>query len=134
MGYPQIHAIAPDAAGRRLARLAADHDFVLFEFWKTDKAGHAKDMKEAVLVLELFDAFLGGLIDSLDTSDTLLFITSDHGNLEDLTTKAHTRNMVPALLYGLGHDEVARKLGAGSSQAGSLVDVTPALIDAILQN
>lgn len=129
LGHPHIHAVDARVAGKRLADMAAEHDFVLFEFWKTDKAGHAKDMKGAIHVLETFDAFLGGIVDVLDTAETLLLITSDHGNLEDLSTKAHTRNMVPAILYGLHHGDVARELGGDSSRAASLIGVTPAIVD-----
>ncbi|HEX6305039.1 MAG TPA: hypothetical protein VFZ76_12675, partial [Anaerolineales bacterium] len=33
----------------------------------------------------------------------LIFLTSDHGNMEDLTTRRHTLNPVPGLVIGAQH-------------------------------
>lgn len=125
LGYPDIPVIPPAEAGERLSRLSREHDFVLFEYWKTDYAGHAMERREAVDVLETFDAMLRGIIDSLDTDETLLLITSDHGNIEDLTTKSHTRNPVPLILYGAGGAQFAGRFGPGAD----LTAVTPSLLD-----
>jgi hypothetical protein len=144
LGYPDIALIEPAEAGRRLARLASMHDFVLFEYWKTDHAGHAQNMSEAIEDLERFDAMLAGVIEGLDIRETLLLITSDHGNIEDLTTKTHTRNPVPCVIYGRGHAEMAQRLTAHSrtvhererkNQPGrrvNLTRVTPAILELIL--
>jgi phosphopentomutase len=70
---------------------------------------------------------LGGIIDSLDANETLLLITSDHGNIEDLTTKTHTRNPVPLILYGAGAAPCADRF---ETDAG-LTAVTPLLQDYI---
>jgi hypothetical protein len=43
LGYPGMEIIEPAEAGRRLAAISRHHDFVLFEYWKTDRAGHARD-------------------------------------------------------------------------------------------
>ncbi len=99
LGYPDIAEIPAEEAGRRFAGLAKDHDFVLFEYFLTDHAGHKQDMDNAVQVLERFDGFLNGFRDSMDET-TLLVMTSDHGNIEDLRTKTHTRNAVPLWVYG----------------------------------
>jgi phosphopentomutase len=62
--------------------------------------GHRGDLAAAVGVLQRIDAFLAGLLPGL-ASDTLLLLTSDHGNLEDLST-GHTRNPVPLIAVGQG--------------------------------
>jgi 2,3-bisphosphoglycerate-independent phosphoglycerate mutase len=126
LGHPDIEVIEPALAGRRLARLSAIHDFVLFEYWKTDYAGHSQNMKEAIEALERFDAMLGGILDSLDTARTLLVITSDHGNIEDMSVKTHTRHPVPIILYGHKHREAAALLQAKSRPA--LPHVTPSIM------
>jgi phosphopentomutase len=36
----------------------------------------------------------------MDSSEDLLFVTSDHGNIEDISIKTHTKNPVPTILYG----------------------------------
>jgi bisphosphoglycerate-independent phosphoglycerate mutase (AlkP superfamily) len=51
-------------------------------------------------LLETFDQALEGLISSWDDRSGLILLTSDHGNLEDLSTRRHTTNPVPALLIG----------------------------------
>ncbi|HEX2863874.1 MAG TPA: hypothetical protein VHN99_04850, partial [Deinococcales bacterium] len=45
--------------------------------------------------------FLGELLAGLD-DETLLVLTSDHGNFEDLSIKTHTTNPVPLAAVGPG--------------------------------
>ncbi len=106
MGY-DIAPIPPLEAGRRLVNLTREYDFVLFEYWRTDKAGHSESMDEAIDALVPLDGMLEGILSALDIRDTLLLITSDHGNIEDMSSKVHTRNPVPAILYGAGHEAAA---------------------------
>lgn len=89
--------VSPEEAGLRLARLAASHDLVLFETFLTDLAGHRR--LEPAWVLTRLDAFLGSVL-AHRSPDTTLVVCSDHGNLEDTTTKAHTLNPVPLLVVG----------------------------------
>ncbi len=122
LGYT-IEPIQPEEAGKRLVGLTREFDFVLFEYWRTDKAGHSENMEEAVETLEVFDAMLRGVLESLPPDDVLLFITSDHGNIEDMSTKVHTRNPVPAILYGRHHRTIAEVL----ERVPDLTSVTPTL-------
>jgi len=46
----------------------------------------------------------------VDLSKNLVILTSDHGNLEDLSVKTHTRNPVPTLLWGLGAADAASRI------------------------
>lgn len=131
LGYPDMATVTPAEAGRRLVRLTEDHDFVLFEYWRTDHAGHAMKMSEAVSVLDALDGMLGGILETMDVSTTMLLITSDHGNIENLSVKTHTRHPVPLVLYGLGHGEFAARVRNRSSRAPYLTAVTPALMDLI---
>ena len=81
-------------------------------------------MLDAIESLELFDGMLEGILETLDTTETLLLITSDHGNIEDMSTKVHTRNPVPAILFGYRHREVAQAL----QLQPDLTNVAPTLI------
>lgn len=99
LGYFDIPEIAAEEAGRRFAALAEKHTFTLFEYFLTDHAGHRRDMDNAVMVLRRLDKFLAGFRETVNDS-TLLVITSDHGNVEDLRVKTHTRNAVPLWVYG----------------------------------
>jgi bisphosphoglycerate-independent phosphoglycerate mutase (AlkP superfamily) len=126
LGYPDMPLIDPEEAGRRLVELASENDFVLFEYWKTDKAGHSENFAEAVEVLERLDRMLSGIVETMDIRSTLLFITSDHGNVEDMSTKTHTRNPVPVILYGCNHEAIAARL---RTDGADLTFVTPLLME-----
>ena len=128
LGYPSIPVIEPVEAGRRLASFASTFDFVLFEYWRTDHAGHSRSMQESIEVLELFDAMLGGILETLDVRSTLLVITSDHGNIEDLSTKTHTRNPVPCILHGHRHAEFASRI-RHARRTSDLTQITPMLLE-----
>ncbi len=120
------HALTPiteEEAGRRLARLGRAHALTLFEYFLTDKAGHQQDMAHAGLLLQRLDRFFASLLDALDPDRDLLLITSDHGNLEDLTTRTHTRHAVPLVAWGRGADRF--------QDVNDLTGVTPALVDAV---
>jgi hypothetical protein len=90
-------------AGGKLAELARGYDFSMFEYWASDYAGHKQDMAWAVEQLEVFDGVLEGLIDSWDMDEDLVLVTSDHGNMEDLSTRRHTDAKVPGLVIGVKH-------------------------------
>jgi hypothetical protein len=118
LGHDWLPVVTPRAAGANLAGIANAHEVTLYAHYSTDTAGHKKDMPEAIAAIERVDDFLSGLLGSL-SSDVLLVIASDHGNVEDATV-GHTTN--PAL--GLA-------VGPGASDAAELRDlreVTPFLL------
>lgn len=100
LGVTDTPLYSPHQAGEQLARLAFELDFAFFEYWPSDYAGHRQDKSAAVALLETFDGVLGGLLEAWDDQAGLILITSDHGNLEDITTRRHTANPVPALVVG----------------------------------
>jgi len=108
-------------AGVALALLAQKYEFAFFEYWLTDYVGHGQDLNTAVKLLGEFDLVLGGLLNNWDDRN-LILITSDHGNIEDLSTRRHTTNLVPLLLIG------KESIRAEFSGASSLLDVAPAII------
>jgi 2,3-bisphosphoglycerate-independent phosphoglycerate mutase len=100
--------LTPEAAGKRMARLALECDFTVFDHWLPDYAGHFGEMHGAVRILEALDRVLAGLMEVVADSGLSVIVSSDHGNLEDLSEKGHTRNPVPALV--LGAPEAGRRL------------------------
>jgi len=116
-----VPVITPEEAGERIINASEENDLVLYEFFLTDKAGHSMDHGYAEEVRELLDPFLMTLIKNISKEDTLV-ITSDHGNLEDLSTKTHTRNPVPLFVKGNT---------APFRTAKSLMDVTPGIVSII---
>ncbi len=109
-------------AGMHLAGMMDGFDLVLYESFMSDLIGHSKSIKKALSFLTRLDGFLKGVCDHL-SGDVTLVLTSDHGNLEDLSTTQHTRNPVPLLVCG------------GAAQAffdiNSILGITPAIIDAL---
>jgi 2,3-bisphosphoglycerate-independent phosphoglycerate mutase len=123
LGLMNAPVITPQEAGRRMAALAAEYDFSLFEYWLSDYAGHWQDMSIACTLLEAFDKTLEGLVSVWDDESGLILLTSDHGNMEDLSTRRHTRNPVPAIV--IGERDLRRKF---ISELKDLTGVAPAIL------
>jgi hypothetical protein len=105
-----------------LARLGAEHSFTFVDVWVTDGYGHERDAAGAVRFLARLDALMGLLVSDPGgpvAAGATLVVTSDHGNLEDLSVKGHTRNDVPLLAAGPGAREFVG--------ATSLLDVAPGI-------
>lgn len=113
-------------AGERLVRIGQRHRLTLFEYYLTDKAGHSRSPERAAEVLHALDGFFSGILRRHDPEEALLLVTSDHGNLEDLSTKSHTRNPVPLIAYGRGAPCFA--------DVRDLTEVTPAVVTALRQH
>jgi hypothetical protein len=90
-------------AGKKLAKLAEGYDFSMFEYWASDYAGHKQNMEWAMEQLEVFNGVLDGLVKNWNLVDDLILITSDHGNMEDLSTRRHTNAKVPGIVIGKKH-------------------------------
>jgi 2,3-bisphosphoglycerate-independent phosphoglycerate mutase len=118
-GHP-VTVITPSEAAARLAALAKGYDFTLFEYFLTDLAAHRGDPWQVFEVVTRLDKFLGALRSRL-APDTLLLLTSDHGNIEDMEAAGHTKNPVPALIWGPGQEFFRGKLH-------SIADIAPAII------
>lgn len=124
LGLPETPLITPFQAGERLASLAKGVDLAFFEFWLSDYAGHSQDQEAARTLLISFDQVLAGLLEAWDDDQGLILITSDHGNLEDLSTRRHTSNPVPALLIG---NQTSRDTFSASLH--DLTGVAPAILN-----
>ncbi len=118
LDVPQIE---PEDAALRAIRALEMYDMVLYEYYLTDKAGHAQDRQMADKVLTVLDRFLMKILKEKKPDDTLI-ICSDHGNLEDLKTKTHTRNPVP--LFVAGDTEPFKR-------ATGILDVTPGILNVL---
>jgi 2,3-bisphosphoglycerate-independent phosphoglycerate mutase len=88
----------PDEAAEIFWRAAEGVDFTLFEHFLADEAGHARDMALAESALETFDAFARAVL-RRRPADARVLVCSDHGNVEDLRTRNHTRGPVALLSF-----------------------------------
>ena len=120
LGHASLPSVTPAEAGENLARIAAQADLTLYAHYTTDTVGHRGTMDDAVAALESLDGFLGGVLAELP-ADHSLILTSDHGNLEDISG-GHTRNPALTIASGPAADGWAATLE-------SIIDVTPAILE-----
>ncbi|WP_425061227.1 2,3-bisphosphoglycerate-independent phosphoglycerate mutase [Sporomusa carbonis] len=98
-GVNNIPVQNPAQAGYNLVNISRKYSFTIFEYFQTDRAGHKQDWNFAQKIIGILDEFIRAVYERLP-ADTLLIITSDHGNFEDLTVKSHTFNKVPLIALG----------------------------------
>jgi bisphosphoglycerate-independent phosphoglycerate mutase (AlkP superfamily) len=122
-GY-EVALRTPEEAAQVLAALVAAHRFTLYEYFLTDRAGHAQDMDAALRILSGLARFVRSVLAQVDLHATTVILTSDHGNIEDLSLRNHTRNFVPTLAWGARRELVQRRVR-------TLADITPAIIETL---
>lgn len=123
LGISDVPVLSPFQAGEQLARISKQYDLAFFEYWMSDYVGHKQDMDQAIQLLDQFDIVLNGLITNWQEKDGVILITSDHGNFEDLSTRRHTLNPVPALI--IGESQQREDFAANLSD---LTDIAPAIL------
>ncbi len=99
LGY-NLKVIKPQTAARRLLKIANNYKFTLYEYYLSDHLGHLRIANEFDRLFSEMDEFLFTLLNEFDSKKMTLIVCSDHGNLEDLSVKTHTRN--PALTISAG--------------------------------
>lgn len=109
-----------------LARIVGQNRFTLYEYFITDKAGHAQDFELAKTILTSLALFIRELLIKLDLERTTVILTSDHGNIEDLSSRNHTLHAVPTIVWGAQRERIATSIR-------NLADITPAIV-ALLTN
>ena len=119
-GYA-VPAVTPQQAAEHLVQVALANDFTLFEFFQTDLSGHSCNYDQACETLKTLDPFLDTVVKLCKTTGLLLILTSDHGNIEDMSVSTHTANRIPLIAKG----PQAEKITNGAT---TLLDVTPRLL------
>lgn len=118
LGYTDTPLYTPYEGGVKMVELSRRYDFAFFPHWMTDVIGHRGGINDGVRALEVFDGVMSGVLDSWNDEEGLIVITSDHGNMEDLSHTKHTENDVPTVV--IGHDRRAFADGLHT-----LADITP---------
>jgi bisphosphoglycerate-independent phosphoglycerate mutase (AlkP superfamily) len=121
LGFPEAPLYTPYEAGRRLAQLSREADFTLFSTWITDEIGHRGTVEQGVEFMQKTDQALQGLLEEWRDEDGLVVITSDHGNLELMSRRKHTANLIPTVAIGGGREVFAQDFY-------SLADITPGIM------
>jgi len=106
----------PEEAGSIIAREAMRADFSLFEYFETDRAGHAQDREAAEHCLSDLNGALEAVLANVNLAELIVLVVSDHGNVEDLSVKTHTLN--PAFFAAWGPLD-------GLAPPQTLADVAP---------
>ncbi|MDH3492963.1 MAG: hypothetical protein OEM82_05390 [Acidobacteriota bacterium] len=117
-----VPEFTPRDGAEILAGLCREYSFVLYEHFITDKIGHDMDWERAKTHLPELAELIRETLQSIDLEYTTFVLTSDHGNIEDLSIRNHTRNKVPTVVWG-------RKKEVFASRISSLADITPAILD-----
>ncbi len=95
-----IPPVTEERAAQILASITSRHSFTAFEYFITDKVGHARAHEEAAECLISIDRLLTELAVLAVEHGFTVIVTSDHGNMEDLSVRTHTLNAVPLAAYG----------------------------------
>ncbi len=110
---------ACDIADATINRMLADRfDFGRINFANGDMVGHTGDLEATVIAVQTIDLMLRKLIAAANTSNTILLVTADHGNCDEMfegkqdgwenwesiqarlsPKTAHTLSPVPLYLY-----------------------------------
>jgi hypothetical protein len=102
-----VPLFSPEKAGSILARRSEDYELLLYEYFRTDAAGHSQNMEKAFAEIHRLESFLKAFLEEIDLTRTLVVLTSDHGNIEDLSVRTHTLNPAMTLLWGRGAEAMA---------------------------
>lgn len=108
------------------------YDFIGLNFANPDMVAHAGNLPASIAAVEVVDQCLGQLVEGLAKHRGILFVTADHGNIEELTRPdvaspdtEHSTNPVPLIVVGdtqPGH----RKL-----KPGVLAQVAPTILETL---
>jgi len=112
----------PEEAAAVLADVARAHRFTLYEHFITDRMGHEQNLEGALLTLRNLARFVRAVLAGLDLGRVNVLLTSDHGNVEDLSTRNHTLNQVPTLAWGPARERVRTRVR-------TLADITPTILE-----
>ena len=111
-----------DDAADILYNALENNDFILYEYFLTDRAGHAQRMDRAHQEIFQIDCLINSLLQKINLEKTWLILTSDHGNIEDLSMKTHTRNPVMTIIWSKNSDLYKIKLN-------TLTDLKPLFLN-----
>ena len=112
--------LSEEEAADHLLAVGEENDFTLYEYFLTDHAGHSGDPEKAIQCLDTLERFIPRVARFAEEPNHLFLLCSDHGNIEDTTTRSHTKNPVPLVALGTGAERF--------QSLGSLTDVTPAIL------
>jgi 2,3-bisphosphoglycerate-independent phosphoglycerate mutase len=142
------YADKPEMSAKEIAKkvteavLADKYDFIVVNFANGDMVGHTGNLKATIKAVETVDACVAKITEAVLAKDGITFITSDHGNAEELVNmqsgnidKEHSTYPVPFIIVSrewegknAGFQEVPNGDLSLVQPAGLLSDVAPTII------
>jgi 2,3-bisphosphoglycerate-independent phosphoglycerate mutase len=107
------------------------YNLIVTNFANGDVIGHTSNRESKIRCAEILDENLGKALQAAGAAGYVVFVTADHGNLEEMTTMdgkphvAHTANQVPFILIDPSSSSPI------ALHAGSLADVAPTVLSAL---
>ena len=117
----KIEKITPERAARRLIKISEGAEFTLFEYFLTDHLGHHRNIEQLEGTLKELDAFLYTLLREFDKGESTIIICSDHGNIEDISVKTHTRHGALTITAGIRGGEMSERIKDNSEIKGEII-------------
>jgi len=112
-------------------------DFILVNYANADTIAHTANFKAAIDAINVLDAQIARVVKAAETADALLFITADHGNVEEMINEQtgqpeSQHDISPVPLYLVARELQGRKFVNADRLAletiGSLADVAPTIL------
>ncbi len=115
-------------------------DFILVNYANPDTIAHTADYNAAVEAVHVIDREIARVLKVAENNETILIITSDHGNIEEMINQStglpesqHDASPVPFYFVADGYK--GRKFTnygrLAFETAGSLADVAPTILEAM---
>ncbi len=114
-----------------LCGIEKQYDLIVTNFANGDVIGHTQNRNAKIKCAELVDARLGKVVNAALAADYVVFVTADHGNLEEMThadgtpNVSHTANPVPFVLID------PRAKWPATLREGRLADIAPTVLHAL---
>jgi 2,3-bisphosphoglycerate-independent phosphoglycerate mutase len=130
--FEQIPELSLPRVSEEVIRgLGQNFDLIVTNFANGDVIGHTSSDEAKIKCASIIDDHLGRVIEAALAKEYVVFVTADHGNLEEMRNAngtahvAHTTNPVKFVLIDphLGQDTTARD--------GTLADVAPTVLSAM---
>ena len=114
------------------------YDFILCNYANADIVAHTGDMQASIEAVKVIDASVGKVVDAALKTNSILVITSDHGNVERLANPMtgepetkHDANPVPIYLVANEYQRPRNDAEIKSSERtsiGVLADIAPTIL------
>ena len=114
-----------------ISGIEKQYDFIVTNFANGDVIGHTQNCEAKIQCAECVDVWLGRVVNAALAAGYVVFVTADHGNLEEMVNPdgtshvAHTTNPVPFILLD------PRAPTHVKLRDGTLADIAPTVLQVL---